>query len=325
MEKRKILKGFCLIAVLLLGAAFFMLSACSRRTAVVTEKKSEKGYSLPQIMIIAMAEKNNYEDVCTKQIWDVQVPESENRFSDYLLTQIKDFMEEMKIMNLLAQEKQVSLTPEEKARMVEAAEEYFENLNKEDISYMGVTIDDVRTVFEDYCIANKLVEELTREVNLEVSDSEAKVITIMQVHTSDKAKMELFVQSLSEENADFQKKAEELGLSVERKQLGREETSQEFENTAFSLCAGQDSSIIESQGSYYVLKCLSDYDKEATMARKDVIFQERKKKAFCEIYDEFKAGIALSYSEDPWKKLDLEKKGYAENADFFKIYKEHMR
>ena len=56
---------------------------------------------------------------------------------------------------------------------------------------------------------------------------------------------------------------------------------------------------IESNGTYYVIKCISDYDEEATAARKKIIFEERKRKAFKEIYDSFREGINLTYSGIP--------------------------
>ncbi len=62
--------------------------------------------------------------------------------------------------------------------------------------------------------------------------------------------------------------------------------------------AGQVSQVIESNGTYYVIKCISDYDEEATAARKKIIFEERKKKRSRD-GDSFQEGINLTYSGDP--------------------------
>lgn len=306
---------------LALASAACLLSGCKKGVALMADGKVEKGYSLSQIMVIAMTEKNRYEEICTDQIWDVKVQEGEETFSTLLTEQLQSFMEEMKIMNLLAQEKQISLTSEERADMEQAAEEYYRALTAADIEYMGVTKEDVQTVFEDYRLASKLVDELTGDVSLEVSDSEAKVITVQQAVTEDRAAAEALAASASAEGADFQKSASDAGLSVTTRQLGRAEESKGFEDAAFALTTGQVSGVIESEGSYYVLKCVSDYDEAATTERKARIFQERKWKAFTEIYDGFKAGINLTYSGEPWKKLDLTKNDVAEGADFFAIYK----
>lgn len=310
---------------LVLASAACLLSGCKKGVALMADGKVEKGYSLPQIMVIAMTEKNRYEDVCTEQIWDVKVQEGEETFKTLLTEQLQSFMEEMKIMNLLAQEKQISLTSEERADMEQAAEEYYQALTASDIEYMGVTKEDVQTVFEDYRLASKLVDELTGDVSLEVSDSEAKVITIQQAVTENRDTAEALAVSASAEGADFQKSASDAGLSVTTRQLGRAEESKDFEDAAFALVSGQVSGVIESDGSYYVLKCVSDYDEAATVERKARIYQERKWKAFTEIYDGFKSGINLTYSGDPWKKLDFTEQEVAENADFFAIYKKYTQ
>lgn len=315
--------GLGAAAAMMLCAGILTVSGCSK--GAMSDGKSPKGYSQPEIMIIAMAEKNLYEDVCTDQIWNAPVPGEDENFDAYLTEQIKSFMEEMKIMNLLAEDRDVDLTSEERAEMAAAADEYYGSLSKTDISYMDVKKEDVIQVYEDYRLAEKVVEALTEGVNLEVSDSEAKVITIMEADIADQAAAESFLAAASQENADFQKCAEGAGIAVTTRQLGREEENREFEDAAFALTTGQISGVIAKGDSFCVLKCISDYDEEETTARKNIIFNERKKKAFKEIYDSFKEGITLSYSGDPYKKLNFGDEAHAENADFFEIYKKHVQ
>lgn len=314
-----------LMAVLLMTVC--LLAGCKKGVALIADGKVEKGYTLPQIMVVAMTEKNRYEEVCTTQIWEVEVQEGEEKesFSSLLTEQIRSFMEEMKIMNLLAQEKGVDLTSEERSDMEQAAEEYYKNLTAEDIRYMEVTKEDVQTVFEDYRLADKLVGELTGDVSLEVSDSEAKVISIQQARTEDGQAAKLLAENASAEGADFQKCASDAGISVTARQLGRAEESRQFEDAAFALTAGQVSGVIEEDGAFYVLKCVSDYDEAATLERKERIYEERKMKAFTEIYDEFKDGVNLAYSDDAWEKLDFSEDGIAENADFFELYHKYTQ
>lgn len=307
---------------LILALCLFILPGCGEDASTPAEINSEKGYSLPEIMVIAMTEKNRYEELCTDQIWNVSIGEGED-FSTYLTGQIKSFMDELKIMNLLAVERGMTLSPEEQSQMESAAEEYYGNLTAEDISFMGVTRAHVGTLFEDYRIAEKLVEELTRGINLEVSDSEAKVITIIQAETEDRQRAEGLSAAAALDNADFLRCAEEAGLSAVTRQLGRKEENQAFEDAAFGLSTGQVSQAVESGGKYYVFKCVSDYDEEATAARKSVIFEERKRKAFRDIYDSFRKNVNLAYPAKTWEKLDLGSGRHAAGADFFEIYKKY--
>lgn len=294
------------------------LGGCSKGAAVVG--KNQQGYSLPEIMVIAMAEKNRYEEVCTDQIWGVKVSEEDSDFASYLTDQIRSFMEEMKIMCLLAAEKNVVLSPEESAAMADAANEYYGKLTKKDISHMKVSKENVVKVFEDYCLANKLVEELTKDVNLEVSDSEAKVIAITQAKADSREAADAILLAASQEKADFTRCAENAGAAVSTRQLGRAEESKVFEDAAFSLQAGEMSAVIEDGASFYILKCEDDYDEEATKIRKETIFKERKRKAFEEIYVGFKKDISLSYAGEPWENLELTGEAFAQDADFFEIY-----
>ncbi len=312
-------------AALLLASCLTGLSACGQGAALTVGKKSEKGYSLPEIMIIAVTEKNRYENICTDQIWEVPVNEEVGTFQDYLKGEIRNFLEEVKAMTLMAQERGISLSAQERADMSEAAAEYYGLLTDEDIRYMGVEPENVQTMYEDYCLAEKLVGELTGDLNLEVSDSEAKVIRIEQAETPDQQTAEALYAAASQEGADFRACAGELGVTVQEKSLGRGEESEQIEEAAFALTDGQVSQVIDLGDSFCVIYCLEDYDTEATDARKKLIFEERRKRAFQEIYDEFRDTIEITYSDSLWEELDLSAADCGKAADFFAIYEKYTQ
>ena len=49
------------------------------------------------------------------------------------------------------------------------------------LARMGISIEDVQIMYEEYCLANKMVTETTKDMDLEISDSEAKVIVLQQI------------------------------------------------------------------------------------------------------------------------------------------------
>lgn len=314
-------KGAFLAAVFLSAC----LSGCKAALPVPGDGQNVEGYSRADIMVIATTEKNRYEAVCTDQIWQVSLEERGETFDDYLTGQIRCFMDELKVMNLLAEEREVALTAEERAAMAEASQVYYERLTDADISYMGVTRESVKSLFEDYRLAEKLVEDVTAGIDLEVSDSEAKMISIQQAKCADFQEAQAFAARVSEENADFEACALEADLPVTARRLGHGEETPVFEEAAFALAGGQTSGPIESEGSFYVLKCVSDYDEEATDARKKLIFEERKRRAFQAIYDSFRETVALSYPENVWEELSLGEGSYGAGADFFEIYREYAK
>lgn len=299
------------------------LAGCSSASLSVG-KKTEKGYSMPQILVIASTERKRYEDVCTDQIWDVTLDGEDKTFEEYLKGQLQTFLDELKIMNLMAEEREISLTPQEQTAMSEAAEEYFGVLTAAEREHMELTEEAVLELYEDYCMAEKLVQELTEGMNLEVSDSEAKVIVVQEVKTKERQAAETLQAEASEEGTDFSALAEAAGLSVTERSLGRNEESAAYEEAAFALAAGEVSAPVEQDGSFYVLKCVNEYDREATALRKEQIYEKRRQKAFRDLYDSYCQEIRISYSGAPFEKLQLKTEKVAEAADFFEIYQKHV-
>ena len=89
----------------------------------------------------------------------------------------------------------------------------------------ALTEEAVLELYEDYCMAEKLVQELTEGMNLEVNDSEAKVIVVQEVKTKERQAAETLQAEASEEGTDFSALAEAAGFSVTERSLGRNEES----------------------------------------------------------------------------------------------------
>ena len=179
--------------------ASLMLAGCGGNLPSMSELKESKGYSDAQTMIIITTEKNRYQDVYTDQIWSVKVDDEGTTFQTYLLNEVKNFMINMKTMNLLADKQGIELDNAEKETVRQLSEEYFTGLTDKDIAFMNVTREDVEKMYEEYHLANKVVNELTKDLNLEVSDNEAKVIEVNEIVTSEREKAEEAYQKLQEE------------------------------------------------------------------------------------------------------------------------------
>lgn len=320
MSRRKRWKARAAAAVLL--SLMLFLSGCQKTESILAGMGGERGYDLPEIMIVAMSQKNTCEELCTAQIWSAQVDETGKTFEEYTKEQLKSFMDELKILTLLAREKGISLTEEEKKAMSQASEEYMTALTQEDIAFMGVDETSVNTMFQDYCLASKTVGELTKDLDMEVSDSEAKVIEISEVRTETRET----AQSVSDSVAagiSLEKAAAAEGLEVSSVKLGRADKGEDYDYAAFALETGEVSAVVEDEGEYCVIRCDNDYDQEATAQRKVQIYDARRQKAFQDIYSGFKEGITLNDSVKAWESLTLSGEGCAENADFFEIYRKY--
>ena len=311
--------------LLLAGAlAIALLSGCKAEIPIVSEITETRAYTLPQSMIIIATERNRYQQVYTSQIWGVDLP-GDQTFETYLVDQVKEFLQEMKMMNLLAQNKGVSLTSAEKEEVRKASEEYYSSLTEDDISYMRVTEDDVRTMYEEYYLSNKVVGELTKDMNLEISDSEAKVIVVEQIVMSDGSLAGEVLAKAEEEGADFSALAKEYSEdTVTQRKLGRGEEPGAFEDAAFALSTDAISQVVEENGKYYIIKCVNDYDEDATQERKAGLYRKRKKEAFDQIYSRFKEENPVTFSNEIWKDVKFSKDDRTTTTNFFDIYKKYF-
>lgn len=297
-----------------------MLTGCGGGLPIASEAKATDSYSLPQSMIIVATERNRYQQVYTDEIWTVTLDDGSS-FQSYLLGQVQEFLQNLKTMTLLAQDQDITLTNAEKDQIRRLADAYYEGLTEADIAYMSITPEDVLNLYQEYHLANKVVNELTRELDLEVSDSDAKVITIQQIQLADADTAAEVYTQVTAEDSDFAAiaKANSTDSQIER-QLGRGEASASLEQAAFALETGQISPVVSSDGSYYIIKCVNDYDEAATLERKTWIYNERKNQVFQQIYNQFQVDHDLAFSDEIWQNITFSTSDQSTTTNFFQLY-----
>lgn len=312
------------IAALLLTMG--LLTGCGGGIPIVSEVRTNQGYTDEQTMIIIATEKNRYQELYTDQIWTVSVDKEGTTFRTYLLEEVRSFLTELKTMNLLAEEKGISLSSQEKERLNQLANTYYASLTTEDLKYMGVTEEDVYTMYHEYHLANKLVDDLTRDVNLEISDSEAKVIDIQEIKVSDETRAQELYAQVTVEGADFTSIARGgTEADVVEAKVGKSERKKEYEDVVFQLQPGQISPVFQADGAYYIVKCISDYDEAATMERKKQLSLYRKNQAFRQIYDEYAAEHKIEVRGDIWETVSFSADDKSTTTSFFELYQEQMK
>jgi foldase protein PrsA len=190
---------------------------------------------------------------------------------------------------------------------------------------MGITEEDVAIVYQDYYTANKVVEELTAGIDLEVSDSEAKVISIRRVCLPDRETAEALRGRLLEEGSDFGAEARNVtGSTPPEEKIGRGEEPALLEEAAFSLASGEISQVIQLEDGFYLVQCVSDYEMDATRERKTQIYKERKNWAFQQIYGQFQTEHKVSIPDEVWSEISFEGGEESVTSDFFSLYQEEF-
>ena len=308
--------GRTLAAVVLTAV---IVCGCGVKETLLSGRKSEREYGKAETMVIVTTERLRYEELYTDKIWDVAVDESGTTFEETLVNQIHDFLKELKTMSRMADEENVTLSGKERELVKQAAAQYMENLKNAGDSF-EITRDVAESLYEDYWKAEKLVETLTENVNLEVSDSEAKVITVDEIVLSDKDQADETLEKVRTEGTDFMTVAKEVSEDQEiEKKISRGMRSEEYEQAAYALASGEISDVIGADGKYYILRCVSDYDEAATKIRKEEMVREKKNEAFYETYSEYAAKVHLAKDDSLWKNLSITD-GEKTSADFFEIF-----
>jgi len=326
MEKKKkwtrLRRTVCLVAV---AASMTLGSAgCKSGIPIVSNVKEDYDYPKAQAMIIVATERSRYERAYTDEIWKVTL-ENGQTFEEYLLDQVKIFLKDLKTMNLLAKSQEIALSSSEKDRIRQLAKRYYSGLTEEEIAYMGITQEDAEAMYQEYYVANRLVGEMTKDVDLEISDSEAKVITVKQMVLSDREKADETYGRVMEEGSDFAAIAREVteGDSIER-QMGRGEEPKTVEDAAFALGTGEISPVVESDGKYYIFQCVSDYEVEATKKRKTQLYEERKNQVFGQIYAQFQTEHEITFSDEMWSQIHFTEEDPDTSDQFFSLYQEEF-
>jgi len=251
----------------------------------------------------------------------------------------------IKTMVLLANEKGISLSDEENEKVETAAKEYYDSLSESDIEAInGASLTTIEKLYKERALAAKLYEYTIKDISPEVSDDEARTITLRQIvlktYTTnadgEKTKMsseekeaqyELAKAILKKINdgEDFEvlattyNEAEEQIIS-----FGKGEVDENLENAAFNLATDEVSGIIETDEGYIILKCITTFDKEETAANKERIIELRKSEAFGEEYDDFASSLTTILNEDLLGKIELTTDTDVTTHTFFDVYDEYF-
>ena len=75
----------------------------------------------------------------------------------------------------------MELSEQEQGMVAEASAAYFSSLNDREKELMGVTQETITGLYAEYALANKVYQFIIRDINPEISDDEARTITVQHV------------------------------------------------------------------------------------------------------------------------------------------------
>lgn len=291
-----------------------------------------------EVMVYLVNSENRYSEVFGDQIWDKSIADTtlEGRYKETILARLA----QIKSMTLLAEQYELTLDEEEEQKVVTAARDYYSYLTEADIACMQCNLDTIIGLYHDFALANKLYDYITADINPEISDDEARTITVNGIlvktytvddngirheFTEDEKKSAyqriLIAKSLLEEGAEFDLVAAEYNEDTQNTySFGRGVMPQEYEDVAFSLDADEISDIVETEYGYHIIRCLTTFNKDETDANKGNIVEQRKQAAFDAAYDAFVVNLTSNLNEPLWTSIKYDKSIGATSNNFFDIY-----
>lgn len=296
-----------------------------------------------EVMVYLTTIQNQYENVYGEEIWNASLNDVtlEENVKETVLARIA----QVKTMYLLAMEKGVTLDEEEQKLVAEVSAEYWAGLSDTEVALMGISMETVQKLYTEYALAEKVYEQLIADINPEVSDDEARIITVQhillktyatdgagkKIAYSETAKKDVYDRALMiHEQAllDGQDFAELATACSEDANItysfGKGEMDIAFENAAFLLETDEISSVIESESGYHIIKCLNTFDREETDANKLKIVEKRKQEAFGQEYNTFVQGLAKNLNRDLWEDVELIYDETVTTDNFFAVYEKYF-
>lgn len=346
MRKRIFDRFKILISVFLCAA---LLTACDR-TVVVTGGFAEGevfrintlSCSRSEMNIYLTNMANAYEATFGEQIWTTSAGNTtiEDAFKETVLAKVT----RIKVLNLMAKEEKISLSGDEKKSLKKAAKAYMKTLSKNEKAELGADEDLVYQMYSEYALAEKVYNSIVDEVNFEISDDDARSITVEQIFIktyhedthgrltdySDAAKAEakeraLAIREKAVTESDFESLCALYNEEDESTHTYRRgEMPEAYENVAFALEEGEISYVITTDDGYYIVKCISTYERKATNENKEAIINEAKRKAFEEKYNEFLPNVIANINEKEWENIKIIHNAEMKTDSFFDIYTDIM-
>ncbi|MCD7922340.1 MAG: peptidyl-prolyl cis-trans isomerase [Clostridiales bacterium] len=308
----------------MLAAVLFFVPACSVPVLSAFTRNyvfsvgSEK-CSVEEAKVILLQYQKEYASFYGIDLWEHDSDSTES-LEQYVRDMAVSQLAEIYTLYVIAGEREMELTEDEKAQTAAAAAEYMASLAEDELDYTGITESEVEALYEKYLLAHKLYASLTEDVSPEVSDDEARVMDLKQICVSEEETAKQLLEQL-DGGADFSSLAESYNESgTTDLQVSRTTYSDEVTEILFSMNTGEYSDVIEIDDSYCIFYCVNYFNEELTEENKDNVVSRRMEEAVTDAYNSYVDSLDSSLNESVWSEVTVDTGLALDGSSFGEVY-----
>lgn len=283
-----------------------------------------------EAMLYLQSAKQEYESAYGSEIWQYMLNEDGTTLGEWVKNQTLEQMIYIKIVCAQAKKLGIELDSEEKSRVTERTEAYMSKAEYDTLALYGIARKDVEQVYTDTALAQKLYDSVTLNVDTDISNEEVaqkhlQSLMLKNYHEDELGnRTSLTVQELIATLDRFDSLYEEAQTTTDFYSLAYTNTEDreyldimvgegdlpEELRDAYALKTGEMMQIRAENG-YYVFYCVTEYDEDATITKKEEVIAHRQEEAFHALYTEWREEAVIEMNEAIWKAIgfDLEAEG----------------
>ena len=312
MKKRII--GIIVLVCLLLGA-------CGKSSEPRLERSQLLGIddvicSWGEAKIFILTQHTAYGQTYGESVWDV--PLSDGNFESYIRDSLLEYLKTMMLAVYAAEQIGASLSEAEQREVNLAADAFMSDLKGS--QGLGIQAEDVRNAYAHYAMAQIFYRQTITDSRLEISDEEARIISLQIVEMDASVGYEQ-ASALAEEVKSGRSVSEIIksyeGASLRTENISRGMYGSTLESIAFSLKQDQWSPVISEDGKYYILRCLSPFMEAETNRNKAEMAIRAREELLNKALRNYARTAQLIYNPELWDSWSMSQFTEAPEIDFF--------
>ena len=265
-----------------------------------------------------------------EDMWQNDLYGNGSTLTEDVKTNVEEELLELYLLKAHMEEYGISVTEEEEAAILKAADDFISENSKAAIKQIGAeNKENVMEMLRLQTIKNKMHDRIIQDADTTVTDEEAKQRTIsyLQISTTgytdensnqveyteeEKANLKTTAEGIAASPAEtFDTAVTDAGYTLSTASYGSAEDENASMDKAVleaadALSEGQISGVIETDTAYYVLRLDKEFDEEATASKREELISAKQEDHYTDIVDGWKEASKWTVNESEWEKVTFE-------------------